>query len=57
MLAGGAHHTVFSQALNIECIEDLAEMTKVELLIIDEQTELRNFKATMAGNKHHFETN
>ena len=57
MLAGGAHHTVFSQALNIECIEDLAEMTKVELLIIDEQTELRNFKAKMAGNKHHFETN
>jgi L-arabinose isomerase len=48
---------VFSQALPTECIEDLAEMTKVELLIIDEQTELRNFKATMAGNKHHFETN
>ncbi|MDG1763490.1 MAG: L-arabinose isomerase [Flavobacteriaceae bacterium] len=57
MLAGGAHHTVFSQALPTECIEDLAEMTKVELLIIDEQTELRNFKATILGNKHHFETN
>jgi L-arabinose isomerase len=55
--AGGAHHTVFSQALNTECIEDLAEMTQVELLIIDDTTEIRNFKATLAGNEHHFDIN
>ncbi len=55
ILAGGSHHTVFTQALNTECIEDLADMTKVELLIIDKQTEIRNFKATMAGNERHFE--
>ncbi|MDC1218073.1 MAG: L-arabinose isomerase [Flavobacteriales bacterium] len=49
MLAGGAHHTVFSQALNTETIEDLAEMTNIELLVIDQNTELRNFKVTMAA--------
>lgn len=57
LMKGNAHHTVFSQALNTECIEDLAEMTKVELLIIDGTTEIRNFKATLAGNEHHFDTN
>ena len=55
ILAGGSHHTVFTQALSTECIEDLADMTKVELLIINKQTEIRNFKAIMAGNDHYFD--
>ena len=46
---------MFSQALNTECIEDLAEMTQVEILIIDDATEIRNFKATLAGNEYHFD--
>lgn len=55
ILAGGAHHTVYSQALDTEAIEDLAAMTDVELLIIDDQTNIRSFKNTMAANERHFE--
>lgn len=55
ILAGGSHHTVFSQALNTEILEDFAEMTNVELLLIDASTQIRNFKETMAANERHYE--
>ena len=55
ILAGGAHHTVFTQALQTQIIEDLAAMTEVELLIIDNQTSLRGFKETIMANERHFE--
>jgi len=55
ILAGGAHHTVFTQAVKSESIEDLAEMTNVELLIIDEDTQLRDFKSTIASYERHYE--
>jgi L-arabinose isomerase len=42
--AGGPHHTVFSQAVTTEGIEDLAEMLGVECLIIDRDTRLREFR-------------
>ena len=42
--AGGPHHTVFSQALTSEHIEDFAEMIGIECLFIDQQTHLREFK-------------
>src|SRR5210317_619083 len=44
ILAGGAHHTVFTKALETSVIEDLAEMTNVELLVIDDNTNIRTFK-------------
>ncbi|QDU87054.1 L-arabinose isomerase [Pirellulimonas nuda] len=42
--AGGSHHPVFSQALTTEHYEDFASMLGVELLVIDGQTNLREFK-------------
>ena len=42
--AGGAHHTVFSQALNAEHIYDFSEMAGVEYVQIDESTDLRQFQ-------------
>ncbi len=42
--AGGPHHTVFSQAVTTEGIEDLAEMIGVECLVIDGETRLREFR-------------
>ncbi len=42
--AGGAHHTVFSQNLTTEYFEDFAEMFHLELTVIDEKTDLRQFK-------------
>ncbi len=42
--AGGAHHTVFSQAVGTEYMDDFAEMAGIEHLVIDESTTLRAFK-------------
>jgi L-arabinose isomerase len=42
--AGGAHHTVYSQNLNTDHIEMFAEMTGVELVVIDKNTSLRQLK-------------
>jgi len=42
--AGGPHHTVLSHAATSEQIEDFAEMAGVECLVIDGQTQLREFK-------------
>jgi len=44
ILAGGAHHTGYSQAVNTEFMEDFADMFDVELTVIDENTNLRDFK-------------
>jgi L-arabinose isomerase len=44
ILAGGAHHTGYSQAVNTEFMEDFAEMLDLEISIIDENTNLRDFK-------------
>ncbi len=48
--AGGAHHTVFSQALSPEHLYDFSEMAGVEYLQIDETTELRAFKNELRWN-------
>jgi len=42
--AGGAHHTGFSQALRLEHLEDFAEIAGVELIVIDGDTRLREFR-------------
>lgn len=44
ILAGGAHHTVYSQNLTTEQIEDFAEIFDVELVVIDKSTNLRQLK-------------
>ncbi|MCF0052734.1 L-arabinose isomerase [Dyadobacter sp. LJ53] len=42
--AGGAHHTVYSQNLTTDHIEMFADMTGVELVVIDKNTSLRQLK-------------
>jgi len=44
ILAGGAHHTCYSQNLNAEHLEDFAEMAGIEYVKIGNQTNLYNFK-------------
>ena len=51
ILAGGAHHTVYSQNLSIEYIEDLAEILNVELVVIDKTTNIRSFKNELRYNE------
>ncbi len=50
ILAGGAHHTSFSMALNVEILEDLMEMIGLELIIIDNETKIREFKKELRYN-------
>jgi len=55
ILAGGPHHTSFSQALSTEHLEGFAEMAGVELLVIDEGTKLRDFKNELRWNEAYYE--
>jgi L-arabinose isomerase len=41
LMAGGAHHTVMSTAVDVRVFEDFAAMTDSELVVIDESTTLR----------------
>ena len=51
ILAGGAHHTVYSQQIDTRHIEIFAEMAGVELVIIDEDTSLRSFRQELRWNE------
>ncbi|HLY27881.1 MAG TPA: L-arabinose isomerase, partial [Aggregatilineales bacterium] len=53
--AGGAHHTGFSQALSVEHLEDFAEMAGLEFLLIDENTQLREFKKELRWNQVYYQ--
>ncbi|WP_339651955.1 L-arabinose isomerase [uncultured Maribacter sp.] len=54
ILAGGAHHTVYSQALTTEFMEDFAEMAGIELVVIDKNTTIREFKNQLNANEAYF---
>jgi len=42
--AGGAHHTVFSQAIDINYLEDFVEIAGIELVKIDENTKVEEVR-------------
>jgi L-arabinose isomerase len=44
LVAGGSHHTVFTAALGLEAIADLAEIAGVELVSIDADTRSRDHR-------------
>ncbi|MGL4630125.1 MAG: L-arabinose isomerase [Leadbetterella sp.] len=50
ILAGGAHHTVYSQNLSIEHLEDFADMFDIELVVIDKNTDIRKLKNDLRLN-------
>jgi L-arabinose isomerase len=50
LIAGGPHHTVFSRALTTEVFADLAELVGVELLVIDDDTRIRDVKNELRWN-------
>jgi L-arabinose isomerase len=55
--AGGAHHTGFSQAVTTEMIEDFAGMAGLELVVIDADTRLRQFKQELKWNEVYYALN
>ena len=57
ILAGGAHHTGFSMALTEEHLQDFAEMADVECLLINDKTEIREFKNELRWNEVYYHLN
>jgi L-arabinose isomerase len=49
-MAGGPHHTVLSSALSAEHLDDLAEMTSTELVLIDAHTTTRALARELKWN-------
>jgi L-arabinose isomerase len=57
ILAGGTHHSSFSFALTKEYMEDYAEIADIELLLIDKDTTIRQFKKDMRINEVYYMLN
>jgi L-arabinose isomerase len=54
ILAGGAHHTAFSQSITGQHLEDFAEMAQIEFLLINEETKLSDFKKELRWNEAYY---
>ncbi|MGL4192160.1 L-arabinose isomerase [Vibrio misgurnus] len=48
--AGGAHHAVYSQAVSLATLTDYAEILGLEMVVIDNHTNLRQFKQELRNN-------
>ncbi|MDL4839019.1 L-arabinose isomerase [Aquibacillus rhizosphaerae] len=49
--AGGAHHTVFSLEVTTEQLYDFADMAKIECVVIDKDTNVRQFRNELKWNE------
>jgi L-arabinose isomerase len=54
ILAGGAHHTGFSQSVSTECLEDFAGMAGLEFLVIGRETKIDEFKKELRWNEVYY---
>jgi len=54
ILAGGAHHTGFSQAITVEHLEDFAEMAGLEYLVIGNNTRISELKKELRWNEIYY---
>src|ERR1700730_5226493 len=57
ILAGGAHHTCYSQNLTSECMEDFAGMAAIEFVLIGRNTNLYQFKNELRWNEVYYQVN
>jgi L-arabinose isomerase len=54
ILAGGAHHTCFSQNLTSAQLEDFAEMAGIEYVLIDKDTRLHQLKKELQWSEVYY---
>jgi L-arabinose isomerase len=54
ILAGGAHHTGFSQSVTAEHLEDFAQMAGIEFLSIDKNTRISDWKNEIRWNEIYY---
>ena len=51
---GGPHHSVLSSAVGVEALTDYADIAKTELLVIDEDTSLRQLTKELRWNQAYY---
>ncbi len=54
ILAGGAHHTCYSQNLTSEYLRDFADIAGVEFVLIDKNTNLDHFRNELRWNEAYY---
>ncbi len=54
ILAGGAHHTCYSQNVSVEQMEDFAEIAGIECLVIDRNTSISRLKQDLRNNEVYY---
>ena len=54
ILAGGAHHTCFSQAINTQYMRDFADIADIEVVVIDGDTKIEDFKKELRWNEVYY---
>ena len=54
ILAGGAHHTCYSQNLSAECMEDFAEMAGIEMIRIGKGSTIPQIKNELRWNEMYY---
>jgi L-arabinose isomerase len=52
--AGGTHHSAFTYALTNEYFEDYADISGIELMTIDNDTTINNFKFGLKVNEIYY---
>lgn len=57
ILAGGAHHTGYSQNLTSEHMRDFADMARIEFALIGKNTDLYQFRNELRWNEVYFQIN
>ncbi len=55
--AGGAHHTSFSYSVTAEHLQDFADMAGIEFLVIDENTNVQEFREKLRWNDLYYHLN
>jgi len=57
ILAGGAHHTCYSQNLTAEHLQDFADMAGIEFALIGKKTDLYQFRNELRWNEAYYQIN
>ncbi len=57
ILAGGTHHSSFSFSVTTEMLEDYAEIADIEMLIIDKNINIRQFRQDLRNNEVYYMLN
>ena len=54
IIAGGAHHTSFSQALTVDYLRDFTKMSGMEFILIDRDSDLVSLKKELRWNEGYY---